>query len=65
MLMSCLALNAKTNLVTSVTGNVHYLAKKNPGGAHARSHTVKWTDMSEGTTSCDIMSSVQSGFVAE
>jgi len=62
--MSCLALIVKANLVTLVIGNVHYLAK-NPGGAHPRTYTVKWTDMSESTTSRGIMSSVQSGFVAE
>jgi hypothetical protein len=62
--MSCLALIVKANLVTLVTGKAHYLAK-NPAGAHARTYTVKWTDMSEGTTSCVIMNSVQSGFVAE
>jgi len=38
--MTCLALIVKANLVTSVTGNVHYLAK-NPGGAHVRTYTVK------------------------
>jgi hypothetical protein len=62
--MSCLALFVKANLVTSVTGNVHYLAKT-PEGAQARTYTVKWTDMSESTTSRGIMSSVQSGSVAE
>jgi len=64
MLMSRLALIVKASLLTLVTGNVHYLAK-NFCGAHARMYTVKWTDMSEGTTSCGIMSSVQSGYVAE
>jgi hypothetical protein len=63
MLTSCLALVITTNMVTLVTGNVHYLAK-NPGGAHTRTSTVKWTDKSQGT-SCGIMSSVQSDFVAD
>jgi hypothetical protein len=64
MLTSRLALVITTNLATLVTGNVHYFAK-NRGGAQARTFNVKWTDMSQGTTSCGIMSSVQSGFVAE
>jgi len=62
--MSCLALIVKASLVNLVKGNVHYLAK-NPGGAHGRTYNVKWTDTSEGTTSCGIMSSVQSGYVAK
>jgi hypothetical protein len=64
MLTSRLALVITTNLATLVTGNVHHLAK-NPGGANTRTFTVTWTDMSQGTTSCGIMSGVQSGFVAE
>jgi hypothetical protein len=52
MLMSCLALNAKTNLVTSVTGNVHYLAKKK---SWRRSSTFAYCEMDWHVWGYDVM----------